>query len=141
MSVPGSSAGTDASPLTRAIRLGRKIHDVLTREGHVDLGARCRKEYSCRKLARLHRVPASTLWRALAIYQLSQRHPELADCHHVGVGHLSVLLGIPREHQLYFLRRAESSRWSRAQLERQIRRLEARSQDTPPLRVDVDASH
>lgn len=66
---------------------------------------------------------ASSVWRAAAIYQLAQRHPELYEYRHLGVGHLAVLLGVRGELQVALMRQAEQRRWSRRQLEVIVRRL------------------
>lgn len=66
---------------------------------------------------------ASSVWRAAAIYQLAQRHPELYEYRHLGVGHLAVLLGVHGDLQVALMRQAEQRRWSRRQLEVIVRRL------------------
>ena len=62
----------------------------------------------------------SSAWRAMQIYQLSVRYPEVANYTHLGVGHFSVILGAPREDQLHLMRWAELKHCSRRQLARMI---------------------
>lgn len=85
------------------------------------LRARGKKNSSFRKLAahpRLGMSPSS-LWRAVAIYELSRRFPELTQYEHTGVGHVSVVLGLPEADQFRLLRSTESERWTRRKLQKE----------------------
>ncbi|MEN9580164.1 MAG: hypothetical protein RJA70_3173 [Pseudomonadota bacterium] len=62
-------------------------------------------------------MSSSSLWRAVAIYELSLSFPELTGYTHVGVGHLSVILGMPPTHRIELLRAAEYHRWTRRKLQ------------------------
>lgn len=62
-------------------------------------------------------MSSSSLWRAVAIYELSLSFPELTRYRHVGVGHLSVILGVPPAHRIELLRVTEHQRWTRRKLQ------------------------
>ena len=62
------------------------------------------------------------MWRAAAIYRLSQRYPELNGYRHLGVAHVAALLRVEGPLQLQLLRLAERRRWSRRQVELKVRR-------------------
>jgi hypothetical protein len=63
----------------------------------------------------------SSIWRAVAIYELSKQYPELNHYQHVGVGHASVVLSFRGELRIALLRKAEYQRWSRRVLEAETR--------------------
>jgi hypothetical protein len=107
--------------LLRAADTGRALYESLPDNVRATLHLRERKTVSLRKLAASLGIPRSTLWRALAIYQLCDRYPEVREYHHVGVCHLSLVLGLDRDQQIFWLRRVERSRLSRGQLARAIR--------------------
>jgi hypothetical protein len=89
------------------------------------LRARGKKNSSFRKLAahpELGMSPSS-LWRAVAIYELSRRFPELCQYMHTGVGHISVVLGLPEADQYSLLRATESQRWTRRRLQKEAAQL------------------
>jgi hypothetical protein len=122
-SVPLAAPDTSSqSSLTRAIELGFRAYRELRAHGIDDLQSHRRsKAQSLRKLARTWGVPLSTLCRALSVYLLWQRNPEIAGYEHVGVCHVSVVLALEGEQQLGLLRKAEAARWSRGQLQRAVR--------------------
>jgi hypothetical protein len=60
----------------------------------------------------------SSLWRAWAIYRLTQAFPALRASTHVGVGHFSVVLALPAELSVALLQTAEAKGWSREKLRR-----------------------
>ncbi|MEN9581848.1 MAG: hypothetical protein RJA70_4857 [Pseudomonadota bacterium] len=77
----------------------------------------------CQSLRRLAAHPSltmsvSSLWRAVAVYELSLRFPELVHYEHVGVGHISVVLGLPAPHIFQLLRTAETERWTKRKLQK-----------------------
>lgn len=74
-----------------------------------------------REYAREQGLPLSTYWRLVSTYLLYRRFPEIAFYRHLGVAHLSVILGVDEECQLYFVRMTEICRWSRRVLEREVR--------------------
>ncbi|MEN9580714.1 MAG: hypothetical protein RJA70_3723 [Pseudomonadota bacterium] len=63
-------------------------------------------------------MSTSSLWRAVAIFELSLRFPELTQYLHVGVAHVSVVLGLPQAEQFVLLREAELRRWTRRKLQK-----------------------
>ena len=105
--------------LQRALMLGAQIEQTLHQRRPNG------EDVSIRKVARRLQpsVGSSTAWRAHAIHQLCCDHPEVANCTHLGVAHLGVLLGAPKRHRLELLRRAEAERWSRTRLSRVVERL------------------
>jgi hypothetical protein len=74
-----------------------------------------------RKYAQEQGLPLSTYWRLVSTYLLYRRFPEIAHYRHLGVAHLSVILGVEEDCQLYFVRMTEICRWSRRVLEREVR--------------------
>ncbi len=107
--------------LRRAIESGYRIFASLSPQAQYELQRRGRKGLSFRKLAAARQMPVSTLWRTLAIYLLFRRYPEIAEYRYLGVGHVSVVLSVQPEHQLYFLRNAEVRAWSRRQLDQEVK--------------------
>jgi hypothetical protein len=132
---PAASTSTNKQvqpSLLRALQTGFQIYAALPLEARREIHERRRKPSSLRRLAHTKGVPASTLWRALAAYLLYLRHPEIASYEHLGVSHLSVILGLPEDAQLHFLRNVEGGRWSRRQLNRRVRRFREGSATQEP---------
>lgn len=106
--------------LLRAIELGALVESLL------DLAPGDKKTLK----GVVHQVelpfPFTTLWRALAIYRWSREVPEISQCRHIGLAHLSVLLGVPAAHRLSLLRVAEDERWSRRKLQTHSAALKSR---------------
>jgi hypothetical protein len=77
------------------------------------------KDVSFSKLAAHPDLPLSraSLWRAVALYELSLRVPRVKDSKHLGVSHLRAVLGLPARVQERLLTRAERQRWKVAELE------------------------
>lgn len=107
--------------LLRAIHTGYEVYLALPPDARESIHGRGRKVQSFRKLANNSQMAVSTLWRALSTYLLYRRHPEIAEYVHLGVGHISVVLSVEEEYQLYFLRNAEMGRWSRRRLDDEIK--------------------
>ena len=109
--------------LQRALQLGALVHRCLQqRQSAAPSGGAGSLR---RVLAQLPNAPSlTTAWRALGLYRLSLRHPEILDCAHLGIAHFGILLSVPAQLQLAFIQRAESERWSRRRLD----------QETAPLR-------
>jgi hypothetical protein len=74
-----------------------------------------------REYAQAEGLALSTYWRLVSTYLLYRRFPEIASYRHLGVAHLSVILGVEEECQLYFIRMTEICRWSRRTLEQEVR--------------------
>jgi hypothetical protein len=74
---------------------------------------------SFRQLARLEGMPMSpaSLCRAVSIYHLTMRMPELLTFRRVGIGHVSTVLRLEPNLQVDLLYRAESENWSRTHLQ------------------------
>jgi hypothetical protein len=77
------------------------------------------KDTSFRKLSAHPKLPfsAATLWRAVAIFDLSQRFPGLLQMKHLGVAHMRAVLGLPADVQERLLRIAETERWTKDRIE------------------------
>jgi hypothetical protein len=108
--------------LVKTIELGRRVVELAEKLG---TNADRRRAPSFRLIAKQLDGPkgASSVWRAAAIYRLAERYPELYGYRHLGVGHLAVLLALRGPVQLELLRKAERLRWSRRQLEANVRRI------------------
>lgn len=119
-----------AAALQLALDMGSVIVETVF-EGDMDrVRVRGTKDYSFRKLAAHPDVPCSraTLWRAVAVYELVRRHPELVRRQHLTLAHIRGVLGLPADLQLSLLVQADElrqpSRWVEAQV--------ARWRDRPP---------
>jgi hypothetical protein len=111
--------------LQAALEAGEIIFRFVFKGDEQLLRARGRKCSSFRKLSAhpdLH-MSSSSLWRAVAIYELSLRFPEIVEYVHTGVGHISVVLGLPPADQFALLRRTESERWTRRKLQKVVTQL------------------
>lgn len=104
-----------SSRLGPTLDLGRRVAEL---RSHLT-GTGATVSPSCRNLVELGMLPggASSMWRALAIYRLACRYPELYRYEHLGVAHLALLLKVAPPLQLALLRRAERKQWSRSQLQ------------------------
>jgi hypothetical protein len=103
-----------------ALDVGRIVVDTLYAGDVSRWRARRRKDTALRALSRRPDLPlsASALYRALALYELSQRDgregwPEL------GVSHLRAVLGLPAPTQSALLAAAARERWTVARLEQE----------------------
>jgi hypothetical protein len=88
-----------------------------------------RKNTSFRKLSSHPDLPfhASQLSRAVSIYLLSQRRPELVRFAHVGPSHLQEILGLEQEEQDRLLRCVEAESWSTRRLREEVRACQPRA--------------
>jgi hypothetical protein len=125
-----------AAGLELMVGIGRLIVDRLY-AGDVEVWrSRGRKDTSFRKLAAHPELPfqASTLYRAVEIYLLAQRRPDVALLKRVGPSHLQEILGVDKDLQDHLLDRAEAEGWSTRRLREEVRggrRLDGHA----PLRV------
>jgi hypothetical protein len=94
--------------------------------------ARARKETSFRKLAARAtkdlNVTATTLYRAVALYELTQRLG-ISTWQHLSLSHVRTVLGLPDEQQRRLLSTADDARWTTKRLENEagkVRRSHAR---------------
>jgi hypothetical protein len=108
--------------LQAALEAGELIFEHVFQRDETLLRARGKKCSSFRKLAAHPELgmSSSSLWRAVAIYELSLRFPELCDYVHTGVGHISVVLGLPPADQFTLLRHTEAQRWTRRKLQKVV---------------------
>ncbi len=126
--------------LQAALEAGEIIFRYLFRSDVRLLKARGKKCSSFRKLASHPELAmsSSSLWRAVAIYELALRFPELCDYVHVGVGHVSVVLGLPSADQFRLLRSTEAERWTRRKLQKVVAELRLAAHEDgalPPNRI------
>jgi hypothetical protein len=121
--------------LQAALEVGQIVFQRVFKSDERLLRARGKKNSSFRKLAahpRLGMSPSS-LWRAVAIFELSRRFPELTQYVHTGVGHISVVLGLPEPEQYRLLRTTESERWTRRRLQKEAAAIRGAYQQANPL--------
>lgn len=106
--------------LQAALEAGEVIFRFVFKSDEQLLRARGRKCSSFRKLSSHPELAmsSSSLWRAVAIYELSLRFPEIVEYAHTGVGHISVVLGLPAADQFRLLRQTEAERWTRRKLQK-----------------------
>lgn len=109
------------SSLQLALDVGEVVFETIFDGDAVLLRSRGPKHTSFRRLALHPELPmsASNLWRAVAIYELSRRLPDLSRTTHLGVCHVRAVLGLPPQEQEQLLARAESERWDVSRLETQ----------------------
>jgi hypothetical protein len=117
--------------LQAALEAGEVIFRFVFKGDEQLLRARGRKCSSFRKLSSHPelRMSSSSLWRAVAIYELSLRFPELVEYVHTGVGHISVVLGLPATDQFRLLRQTETERWTRRKLQKVVTQLRIEQRD------------
>jgi hypothetical protein len=103
-----------------ALDVGRIVVDTLYGGDLSRWRARQRKDNALRSLSQRADLPlsTSTLYRALALYELSQREGH-AGLHQLGVSHLRAVLGLPPSAQNALLAAAARERWTVARLERE----------------------
>lgn len=82
------------------------------------------RQASLRRLAAHPDVPCkvTTLWRAVSVYEMSLRLPQLLSLEELGVSRLRAVIGLPVEIQEQLLRAAVRERWTKRQLEREAAR-------------------
>jgi len=110
----------DTSSLAAAAEAGRLISEYRVKSyeqeaPRIGFASHC----SFRRLGRLPGMPLSSasLCRAVTIYELSQRMPELIACRRVGIGHVSIVSKLPQDLQVHLLTLAEIHGWSRSSLQ------------------------
>jgi hypothetical protein len=91
-----------------------------------------RKEASFRKLAARSdlTVSATTLYRAVALYELTQRL-RIGDRSSLTMTHLRVVISLPEADQEALLEQAETNQWSTERLERESTRIRSLSVRRP----------
>jgi hypothetical protein len=119
----------------------RRLHDRHSLAETIRLGCWVQQEFlaargvgatSFRAFVRQSNIsaPVSSSWRAIAIWQLSQKFPEIIHCRHLGVAHFGVILSVPEPFQLQLIRQAEYHRWSRSRLVTEISSLRTRQSES-----------
>lgn len=105
-----------------ALEVGKIVIGTLYGGDLYEWRGRGRKSNSLRALARHPDLAISpaTLYRSLALYELSERvRPDSPWCH-LGISHLRAVLSAPPPVQEYLLERAEKEGWSVARIEREV---------------------
>ncbi len=67
-------------------------------------------------------VKLTTLWRALSVYEMSLRFPQLFERTELGVSHFRAVAGLALEEQRALLQRAAEERWTKRRLELEVAR-------------------
>jgi len=95
---------------------------------------------SFRQLARLPGMTMSSasLCRAVAIYELWQRMPELLECERIGVGHVSAVLCLKEDLQITLLKRAQDESWTKARLQKEVDQYRYRADQVRSVRPEID---
>lgn len=101
------------TPLIEVIQRGFALYSALPPVAQQSSNGARTKMPPLREFAQEHGLALSTYWRLISTYLLYRRFPEIAHYRHLGVAHLSVILGVEEECQLYFIRMTEICRWSR----------------------------
>lgn len=109
------------TPLIDVIQRGFALYSQLPTVDRPSNDAPRAKVPPLRAYAQAQGLALSTYWRLVSTYLLYRRFPEIANYRHLGVAHLSVILGVEEECQLYFIRMTEICRWSRRVLEQEVR--------------------
>lgn len=109
------------TPLIDVIQRGYALYSALPAVARPSGETGASKLPPLRDYARAEGLALSTYWRPVSTYLLYRRFPEIASYRHLGVAHLSVILGVEEPCQLYFIRMTEICRWSRRTLEREVR--------------------
>lgn len=105
------------------VRFTLELGEIVYREligNDVEEVRRKGKHYqSFRKLAAHPAIPfsAGTLWRAVAMYELSLRLPHLFSLENIGVSHYRAVLHLPDATKECLLVAASTGRWTKAQME------------------------
>lgn len=109
------------TPLIEVIQRGYALYSALPPVAQQSSSGAKAKMPPLREFAQEHGLALSTYWRLISTYLLYRRFPEIAHYRHLGVAHLSVILGVEEECQLYFIRMTEICRWSRRVLEQEVK--------------------
>jgi len=109
------------TPLIEVIQRGYSLYSALPPVAQQSSNGAKEKMPPLREFAQEHGLALSTYWRLISTYLLYRRFPEIAHYRHLGVAHLSVILGVEEERQLYFIRMTEICRWSRRVLEQEVK--------------------
>ncbi len=108
-----------------ALEVGRVVITTLYEGDLHEWRRRGRKASSLRALARHPElcISPATLYRSLALYELSTRVRPVASWKFLGISHMRAVLSAPVETQQVILERAENEAWSVARVEREVAEL------------------
>ncbi len=111
-----------------ALEVGRVVVSTLYEGDLHEWRNRGKKSNSLRALTRHPSlcISSSTLYRSLALYELSTRLRRMTAWKSVGISHMRAVLSAPAEAQSAILERAESEAWSVARVEREVAELGSR---------------
>ena len=122
--------GRDAS-VEQAVEIGRRVVEVLYEGDLSSWRSRGPKAHSLRTLARRCGVSlsSSALYRAVALYELSERLGGVESWTEAGLGisHMRLVLGLPRDEQRRLLDATARGSWTVAELEREATLVRARA--------------
>lgn len=109
--------GTGNSP-EQMLRLGELVHRLLKAS---ESGGEGDQRASLRRIAAHPGVPfkVTTIWRAVSVYEMSLRMPQLLGVAGLGISHLRAVIGLEPEDQEHLLTQASRERWTKRRLERE----------------------
>ena len=124
----------DGRSMKEILSLGELVHRAYRA---MDADSEARRA-SFRKIADHPRCQfkVTTIWRAVAVYELSLRLPHLVDAPGLGVSHLRAVIGLSLADQDALLTSAARERWTKRRLEQEAasrRRAEGPRRGRPPL--------
>ncbi len=124
------SLAGDAS-VDLAIRIGQLVIDRLYAGDLSTWRTRGAKAHSLRALARRADLPISTsaLYRSIALFELASRMGGVSEWSELGISHMRLVLGLPREEQRRLLDQACASNWTVAELERETTAIRNQNQN------------
>lgn len=135
----------DAATLQFALAVGRLVTDRFFDGDIQKLRSHSPKDVSLRRLAEHPDLPfsASTLTRAVGVYELVDRLGGIENVKRLSYSHLRVVLGVPEKQQVRLLDKAAKDAWPVAQLEveAQKHRREGRGGGRPPVPTFIKALH
>lgn len=111
-----------------ALEVGRIVIVTLYDGDLYEWRRRGRKSSSLRALTRHPNlcISPATLYRSLALYELSVRVRPVSSWKHLGMSHLRAVLSAPAPVQGHLLERAEEEGWSVARVEREVSEISGR---------------
>lgn len=135
----------DAATLQFALAVGQLITERFFDGDVQKLRSHGPKDVSLRRLAEHPDLPlsASTLTRAVGVYELVDRLGGVEAVKRLSYSHLRVVLGIPEKQQQRLLEKAANDSWpvARLETEAQKHRREGRGGGRPPVPTFIKALH
>lgn len=111
------------------------------------LRERGRKDVSLRTLAKHPNLPfsASTLYNAVGLYELADRHQSVHTCEHLSSGHLRHLLGLSENRQATLIAAGEKGAWTVEKMREEAGKVRAKEKTSaggrPALPMFVKSIH